>query len=75
VSDDLILMPEVQARRILGDRPIRLQMLAPYGAWIGRGALRVLRTRMLDAQGDKEVELTVGYESYQPHAEEPRVGL
>jgi len=67
VSDDLILMPEVQARRILADRPIRLHTLAPYGSWIGCGALRVLRLIVLQAQGDAgetEVELTVGYESY-----------
>lgn len=80
MSDDLILMPEVQARRVLADRPIRLQTLAPYGSWIGCGALRVLRltvrpstaalTRRAQddiAQGDTgetEVELTVGYESY-----------
>ena len=69
MSDDLILMPEAQARRALGDRPVRLQMLAPYGAWIGRGALRVLRMRVLEADGEKEVELTVGYESYHPGAD------
>ncbi len=62
MSDDLVLVPEVQARRLLGDRRIRMQMLAPYGEWTGRGTLRVLRLR---TNGD-EVELTVGYESYGP---------
>jgi hypothetical protein len=60
VNDDLILMPEVHARRFLGDRPIRLKVLAPVGAWLGRGALRVLRLKI----GEAEVELTAGYESY-----------
>jgi hypothetical protein len=63
VSDDLILVPEVQARRALGNRPVRLQMLVPYGAWIGRGALRVLRLKIND---DQSAVLTVGYESYHP---------
>jgi hypothetical protein len=67
VSDDLILMPEVQARRALAGRPIRLHTLVPYGSWIGCGALRVLRLTLRQAQGDTgetEVELTAGYESY-----------
>lgn len=72
MSEDLILVPEVQARRALGDRPIRLQMLVPYGAWIGRGALRVLRLKLDD---DRPAELTVGYESYHPcPPREPRAG-
>ncbi len=57
-----MLMPEVQARRILRDSRIRLRVLAPYGSWTGGGTLRVLRLKTTDA----EVELTVGYESYQP---------
>jgi hypothetical protein len=70
VNEDLVLVPEVQARRVLRDRRIRLHVLAPFGSWTGCGTLRVLRLKMDDpfdsAQGDKEVELTVGYESYQP---------
>ena len=58
---DLILMPEVEARRVLGDRRIRLRVLAPYGSWTGRGKLRVLQLKMHDG----EVELTAGYEAYQ----------
>lgn len=57
-----MLVPEVQARRALTGRRIRLRMLAPYGSWTGSGTLRVLRLKMTDS----EVELTVGYESYQP---------
>ena len=62
MSEDLVLMPEVQARRLLGEERIRLRMLAPYGAWTGCGVLRVLRLKA----DDGEVELTVGYESYRP---------
>jgi hypothetical protein len=80
VSDDLVLVPAVQARRALSKRPIRLKMLVPYGAWIGHGALRVLRVKLDDpnalalrqaqddiAQDEKGVELTIGYESYHPY--------
>ncbi len=62
-----MLMPEVQARRALADRAIRLHTLVPYGSWIGCGTLRVLRLALRQGQGDTgetEVELTVGYESY-----------
>ncbi|MGA8574703.1 MAG: hypothetical protein WB609_03315 [Candidatus Cybelea sp.] len=61
MTEDLILLPEVQARRALGDRPIRLQVLAPYGTWIGHGVLRVLRLKIND---DRSADVTVGYESY-----------
>ena len=61
MSDDLILMPEVQARRVLADRPIRLHTLVPYGSWIGCGSLRVLRLKI---EEDGSAGLTVGYESY-----------
>lgn len=57
---DLVLMPEVEARRALGDRPIRLEVVVPYGSWIGCGRLRVLRLKMTD----EVAELTVGYEAY-----------
>lgn len=62
MSEDLILMPEVLARRALHGHPVRLQLLAPYGNWIGRGTLRVLR---LKVQSDGCADLTVGYESYE----------
>ena len=63
MSEDLVLVPEVEARRALGDRRIRLQVLVPPGAWTGCGALRVLR---LKQQDDMEVEMVAGYESYRP---------
>jgi hypothetical protein len=64
---DLVLVREVEARRLLRDRRIRLRMLAPYGSWVGCGTLRVLRLKMLDSaqvENDAEIELTVGYEAY-----------
>ncbi|MGA8098298.1 MAG: hypothetical protein WB810_06530 [Candidatus Cybelea sp.] len=78
MNEELILAPEVQARRVLGDRRIRLQVLVPHGPWIGCGILRVLRVKMSEAarsaalseaqgaesKSDGDVELIVGYESY-----------
>jgi hypothetical protein len=61
VSQDLILMPEVQARRALDARQVRLQVLSPAGTWIGAGALRVLRVNVRD---DGSADVTAGYESY-----------
>ena len=72
MSEDLILVPEVQARRMLPKQPVRIVVLAPYGAWNGCGMLRVLRLKIpaqspaQDDMDDREVELTVGYESYEP---------
>ncbi|HVN68488.1 MAG TPA: hypothetical protein VMU38_02370 [Candidatus Binatia bacterium] len=62
MSQELVLLPEVQARRALADRSIRLHVLAPYGSAMGCGTLRVLRLKT----DEREVELTVGYESYEP---------
>jgi hypothetical protein len=59
--EDLMLLPYVRARRALDGRNLRLRVLAPFGAWAGRGALRVLRLKMHD---DESAELTIGYESY-----------
>jgi hypothetical protein len=61
VSEELILMPEVQARRMLQTRPIRLQVLSPAGAWIGAGELRVL---CVNVAADGSADVTAGYESY-----------
>lgn len=57
-----MLVPEVQARRTLHGRRLRLSVLAPYGSWLGCGTLRVLRLR---TNADDSVDLTVGYESYE----------
>jgi hypothetical protein len=59
-SRDLILMPEVQARAALSGRRLRLRVLAPFGSWLGVGALRVLRA----SERDGVIDLDCGYESY-----------
>jgi hypothetical protein len=66
VNEDLVLVPEVEARRALRDYRIRLEVLAPYGSWTGCGALRVLRCKFSEGAGEREVELLAGYESYRP---------
>ena len=62
MEDDWALAREVDARRGLSDRSLRVVVLAPNGPWAGRGALRVLRIRTHE---DESVELTAGYESYE----------
>jgi len=56
-------MPEVEARRVLSGRIGAFSVLAPVGSFAGKGVLRVLRVRSYD---EKRVELTCGYESYEP---------
>jgi hypothetical protein len=62
MEDDWTLASQVEATRALRDRSPRLVVLAPRGAWIGCGTLRVLRVR---SRQDDSIELTAGYESYQ----------
>lgn len=70
MSEDLVLVPEVEARRVLAGHRIRLQVLAPVGSWIGCGTLRVLRLKIRDSavgdQGHGDVEMIAGYEAYKP---------
>ena len=61
-TDDLILMPEVCARRALLDRRLHISVLAPLGNHLGRGALRVLR---IVTNQDESLDMIVGYESYE----------
>jgi len=63
VNEELILVPEVQARRALRDYALRLHVLAPYGPWLGCGALRVLRLKIHE---DRSADIVAGYESYRP---------
>jgi hypothetical protein len=60
--DDLVLMPEVTARKMLAGQPLTFTTLVPIGPFAGRGTLRVLRAR---PRGES-VELVCGYESYVP---------
>jgi hypothetical protein len=59
-SRDVILMPEVEARAALSGRRLHVRVIAPYGSWLGAGALRVLRA----SERDGVIELDCGYESY-----------
>jgi hypothetical protein len=63
VSEELILVPEVQARRALRKRALRLRVIAPSGAFVGCGALRVLRIKPSE---EGPAEIAAGYESYRP---------
>jgi len=63
VNEELILVPEVQARRALRDHALRLHVLAPHGAWLGCGALSVLRLKINE---DRSADVVAGYESYRP---------
>ena len=53
----------MQARRALRNYSLRLYVLAPHGAWLGCGALRVLRLKIHE---DQSAEIVAGYESYRP---------
>lgn len=58
-------MPDVAARRALADRDVRFRLLAPVGAYAGRGMLRVLRVRSVDSGEAQQIELVCGYEGYE----------
>jgi hypothetical protein len=64
LNEDLVLAPEVQARRALRKWRLRLHVLAPHGPWFGCGTLRVLRLKLND--DDQTADVVAGYESYQP---------
>ncbi len=55
------MLTDVEARRAVGERRVRVSVLAPVGAWLGVGDLRVLRVR---ADGD-DLNFTLGYASYE----------
>ena len=57
---DLTLMTEVQARAALAGRPTHIAVLAPVGAWLGSGRLRVLRA----TEDAGMMHLVCGYEAY-----------
>lgn len=59
--DQVSMMPEVQARRLLHDAPIDLSILTPPYAALGCGRLRVLRVR----ESAGRYEVIAGYESYE----------
>ena len=59
--EDLPMMALVDARAIVGDRPIRLRILLPPYPALGCGTLRALRI----AEEGERVEIVAGYESYE----------
>lgn len=59
--EDVVLMPETDARRALAGEALRFSVLAPVGAYAGRGVLRVLRVKPVGSA----VELVCGYEGYE----------
>ncbi len=63
--EDLVLTRDVEARFALRAQRLRCVVLAPLGAWLGSGALRVLRVRVVEDVDTKMVELVLGYEAYQ----------
>jgi hypothetical protein len=64
-TDDLAMLPWLEAVRALGDRALRFRVLTPpYGA-VGVGVLRALRVRALDGQHDGAWELVAGYDGYE----------
>ena len=58
---ELVFTPEHEARAALGDTPLRLRVLRPPFAAIGRGTLRVLRIR----DDERGREMIVGYDGYE----------
>lgn len=64
---DLVLLREVEARYALRQHRLRYSMLAPLGAWIGCGALRVLRaSRAAESGGAGDlIDLVLGYDAYE----------
>ena len=66
--DQIVLMPEVDARRALAGQAVSLRVLAPVGHYAGRGALRVLRVRPFEREERPVIELVCGYEAYEPLA-------
>jgi hypothetical protein len=56
----LVLLPEVDARRLLAGAALRLHVLRPPYPAIGTGTLRVLRV----AERAEETEIVAGYDGY-----------
>lgn len=60
MSEDITLMRDVNARFALRSKPLRYTVLAPFGAWLAQGDLRVLRV----SEKEEYLDLVLGYESY-----------
>ena len=64
-SDDLVLLPWIDALHVLRDRPMRFRVLTPPYAAVGVGVLRALRVRALGGEHDGAWELVAGYDGYE----------
>lgn len=64
-SDDLVMLPWLQARKALGDRELRFRVLRPPYGVIGLGELRALRVTALAGEHDGAWELLAGYDGYE----------
>lgn len=60
-TSDLVLLPWLEARDILGTRPVELRVLTPPYPAAGGGILRVLRVR---ERTDEPLDVLCGYERY-----------
>jgi hypothetical protein len=60
VTELLTMLPEVEARALLGDRRLSFRVLRPPYPVVGTGTLRVLRV----AERDGSTELIAGYDGY-----------
>ena len=63
--DEIVLLPWVQARAALSDRPLRFRVLTPPYPAVGIGELRALRVSALAGEHDGAWELLAGYEGYE----------
>jgi len=61
-ESDVVLMTDMEVRKALSDRELRYSILSPYGSWLGRGALRVLRVKPRE---DHVLDIVLGYEFYE----------
>jgi len=57
----LVMLPEVEARALLGDRRLSFAVLRPPYPALGVGTLRVLRV----CEGDGVTRVTAGYDAYE----------
>lgn len=64
-DDDLTLLPWLQAKTLLSDRPLRFRVLMPPYPAVGVGTLRALRVSALGGEHDGAWELLAGYEGYE----------
>jgi len=57
----LVMLPEVEARALLGDRRLAFRLLRPPYPALGLGTLRVLRV----CDGDGVTQVVAGYDGYE----------